>query len=306
MTLFKLNKIAFIGYGKMAKILVDITAGIICPASNIVVSSPSLWSGSQKTHFNVATSNVMAATGADVIILGTKPPTIESVCQEIASSIRKDTLIVSIAAGVTTHSILEKLGNPSQPIIRAMPNTPLSVKEGMTGLYKNAFITKAHEEVITKLFSAAGDVIVFDHDDSEDVINKVTAISGSGPAYFFYIQEEMIKSAINLGLSRIDAEKLVKKTMQGAAKLTKKSKLTLEEQRAQVTSKGGTTAAAIKTFETLNLNRVLDAGILAAYHRAQELSNPKDKPMPQFFSRHEETVSSSSDEDKPPLGCSGC
>lgn len=276
-------KITFIGFGNMASIIVKAAADKrVFSMANIVVSSPRLRDGRKKCPYNVAESNVEAVNGSDIVVLATKPPEITNVCNDIKHAIAKNTLIVSIAAGTPFSTIACALENKDIPIIRAMPNTALAEGEGMTGLCKNAFVTVAQEQIVIDLFSAAGQVVSV---DIEDDLNKVTALSGSGPAYFYEIQIAMIEKAKQLGFSDAIAQKLVTQTMLGAAKVSVNSPLGLVERRDQVTSKGGTTAAALAKFRELNLSETLEAGIDAAYERARELSQLQEgaSQKPFFF-----------------------
>lgn len=267
------SKLGMIGFGKMGEILAKAATNVFL-VDHITVSSPRLLQGIKQTVFPVAESNYAAAKNANFVLLATKPELIPKVCEEIASAINHHTVIISIAAGVTIQTILHHIGKPDIPVVRAMPNTPLLINCGITPFFANQFVTSDQKQKITHLFQSAGDVIEL---SDEQQLDSATALSGSGPAYFFYIQEIMIDHAINVfGLTPKDAHQLVTKTMLGAAQLTTNSQLSLGAQRAQVTSPNGTTAAAIARFDELNLKQVITEGLNAALKRAQELSEPKE------------------------------
>ena len=294
-------KVALIGFGNMAKIIVDAAVKKnVLSMADIVVSSPSLWRGEKKSSYAIAESNVAAATGASIIILASKPPQIPSACNDIKHVVTKNTLIVSIAAGTPFSAIANALENEEIAIIRSMPNTSLAVEEGMTGICKNSFVTLAQEQKVIDLFSAAGKVISV---DLEDDLNKITAISGSGPAYFYEIEIAMIEKARRLGFSDEIAHKLVTQTMLGAAKTPINSLQELVDRRNQVTSKGGTTAAALAKFREYKLAETLGAGIDAAYEKAQELSQlQQDTSQVRFFTGSE-VLNQQHDYSKQPPSC---
>lgn len=292
-------KIAFIGFGNMASIIVKVAAekGVFSMA-NIVVSSPSLWNGIKQCPYNIAKSNFEAAKGSDIVVLASKPPEIPKVCNDIKHAITQNTLIISIAASTPFNTIACALEIKEIAIIRAMPSTLLSVEEGMTGLCKNAFVTPAQEQKTIELFNAAGQVISV---DAEDDLNKVTALSGSGPAYFYEIAIAMIEKAKELGFSDAIAQQLVTQTMLGAAKVAISSQLDLVELRNQVTSKGGTTAAALAKFKEHKLAETLGAGIDAAYEKAGgHKKSHKDAPQELGFFNRCKLSSREEDNSQPP------
>lgn len=238
---------------------------------HIIVSSPSLHNGTRSTPLPIAKNNREAARHADIIFLCTKPNVISSICTEIADVIiEKDhkPLIVSIAAGITTNTIEQHLQCNNMPIVRAMPNTPVSVGLGVIGYYANSFVTPQQITQITAILESTGVLVqVKDEDD----LDKLTAISGSGPAYFLLIEEMLVNATKNLGLTDEIAYILVKQTMLGTSVMASESPLRFEELRTQVTSKGGTTAAAINQLIEGGIEQLVNDAVLAAYHRAIEL-----------------------------------
>ncbi len=267
------TQVAFIGFGTMASAFADgaVNAGTLL-TDNIIVSSPSLCNGTKATRFRAAKNNQDAAKNADIIILATKPDKIQTVCNNMAGILlekKNKPLIVSIATGVTTTTIQNYLRSNTLSIARVMPNTPVSVGLGASGFYVNAFVTADQIMLIRAILESTGILVTVDDEGSLD---KITAISGSGPAYFLLMQEMLTAAAIKLGLSHDVATKLVTQTMLGTSVLANKSNLSFAELRKQVTSKGGTTAAAVHCFIAGGFEKLVDDAVHAAYIRAIELS----------------------------------
>lgn len=268
-----MSSIGFIGAGNMAQALIDgiIQAGKFAP-SNIMISDISgdrlIWLA--KRYGVVAVSNnTVIAQKADIIVLSVKPQVMGGVLEEIKSSIKDDSVIISIAAGITIDSISKVLGNVQT--IRVMPNTPSLVSEGTSGLYSPNASDNTMQNAF-EIFSAIGKAVIV---DKEDLIDAVTAVSGSGPAYFFLLMEEMIKTAQKLGLQKDIATELVLQTAKGAAILAEIAQLngeSADELRRKVTSPGGTTEAAINTFKENSIDKLVEKALTAAYDRSKELS----------------------------------
>ncbi len=204
----------------------------------------------------------------DLIILSVKPQDFHSVAAEIKNFIKENQVVLSIMAGITIAKIQESLGHTA--IIRAMPNTPAMLGQGMT-----AFV--AADEIETKtilkienLINSTGRAIYL---DSEELIDGVTGLSGSGPAYFYYIVKAMVQAGEEMGFDQKMASMLVKQTLLGAYHLMQTSDKSLDELIQAVASKGGTTEAALKTFEENGVAEGLKKGIIAAKERAKELNN---------------------------------
>ncbi len=267
------QKVAFIGFGNMAKALADgaVNVGTLL-TDNIIVSSPSLCNGTKSTGFRVAKNNQDAAKNADIIILATKPDKIQTVCNDMVDIIfekKIKPLIVSIATGIPTTTIQNYLRSNTLSIVRVMPNTPVSVGLGASGFYANSFVTANQIMLISTILESTGILVTVDDEGSLD---KITAISGSGPAYFLLMQEMLTSAAIKLGLGHEVAGTLVAQTMLGTSVLASKSNVSFAELRKQVTSKGGTTAAAVNCFIAGGLEKLVDDAVNAAYIRAIELS----------------------------------
>ena len=268
-----MSSIGFIGAGNMAQALINgiIQAGKFAP-SDIMVSDISAerlkWLA--KEYGVVAVSNnTDIVQKADIVVLSVKPQVMARVLEEIKTDIKKNSVVISIAAGITVESISSVLGDVQ--VIRVMPNTPSLVSEGMSGLYSPNASDNAMQGALEILEGAGKAVIV----DNEDLIDAVTAVSGSGPAYFFLLMEEMIKTAQKLGLSKDTATDLVLQTAKGASILAEIAQLkgeTAEELRRKVTSPGGTTEAAINTFKDGFLDKLVEKAMTAAYDRSKELS----------------------------------
>lgn len=265
-----MNSIGFIGSGNMAEALIKgiLSAGLygadeVC-ASDISGERLDYIAGEYKIR--TENSNCGLAARSSIVILSVKPHNIPGVLEEIKDSLTNDAVVISIAAGITTEKIAGLLGGVQ--VIRVMPNTPALVGDGMSGIYStNA--TADSMQMAVKLFSAVGKAIVV---ESEELIDAVTAVSGSGPAYFFLLIEEMIKAAEKLGLSGEAAKELVLQTARGAAILAGGSEHSPAELRKKVTSPGGTTEAAIKVFADGGFGGLVANAIAAARDRSFELS----------------------------------
>ncbi len=213
-------------------------------------------------------NNKYAVQKADVIILAVKPQVVQDVLKEITEVV-KGKLIISIIAGVAIDTLQESFGEKTA-IVRVMPNLAARVGKSMSVWIKNKEVTKKQAEVVKKILEAIGTQLEL---QEEKQINMATAISGSGPAYFFYITELIEKGAQELGFSHKDARLLAKQTMLGSAELLQMSSCSAEELRHAVTSKGGTTEAAFREFYKRGFGRLstrFHEGVLAAYRQAEK------------------------------------
>lgn len=215
----------------------------------------------------ISTSNKEAIKDTEIIILAVKPKDVQIVLKEIASDISPETLIISICAGIPTSFIL-KFFTKDVPIVRAMPNTPAQIGMGMTGWYANRSVSAEMKHTVKILFNALGTELEV---HNEDLLDSITAVSGSGPAYFYYFIEMMVKTAVALGLSQKEAEQLTIQTFIGSAELLKKSHMSPKSLREAVTSKGGTTEAAIKQFDKKKFGEVVGQAMFKAFEKAREL-----------------------------------
>jgi len=203
---------------------------------------------------------------ADVVVLAIKPQQAKDALPPLAEHVKSEQLIISIMAGVSTVSI-EKLLGPQAVVVRVMPNLALSVGAGMTAIVGGSRVTQKHLHLVRQIFQASGQVVEVE----EEQMHAVTAVSGSGLAYFFYFVEAIIQAAQKAGLSAEQAELLAKQTCLGAAKTLLVRSEQPAELRRQVTSKGGTTEAALAVMEQAQLKQIISVAILAAARRSQEL-----------------------------------
>ena len=268
-----MGRIGFVGGGNMAEALIKgIIAAKVYSAADVLVSdirSDRLEYLGRTYKVKAVEANKALAGSCDVIVLSVKPQNMDDVLGEIKGAVKKQTLVISIAAGVTTAKIAVALGDSA--VIRVMPNTPALVGEGASAL----FTKNASPESIQKaldIFSAVGKAVIV---ANEDLIDTVTAVSGSGPAYFFLLMEEMITAARQLGLDGDTAKALVLQTAKGASTLAVKAAENGEtpaELRKKVTSPGGTTEAALKVFAKNQFSRLITNALTAARDRSKELS----------------------------------
>ena len=264
-------KLAFIGGGNMAKSLVGGLLEKGFYSKNITVSDPlekNLNQLSQRFGVNTTSDNSVAVRNADLVVLSIKPQIMQSVCKALVVSLKNMPPIISIAAGIPLESLEKWLGKDT-PIIRCMPNTPALVQTGAAGLFANSNVNQKQRDLAQEIFNAVGICCWL---EKEDDIDLVTAISGSGPAYFFLFMETMEKVAIDLGLSQEISRKLILQTALGAAKMATKSDNNPAELREQVTSPHGTTEKAIDTFIQKDILGLFEKAIGNAVKRAKEMA----------------------------------
>jgi pyrroline-5-carboxylate reductase len=215
---------------------------------------------------NVTVDNQAAVANADLVLISVKPDVVEQICRQV-SSVAAGKTFISVAAGITSSSLQSWLGTDS--VVRCMPNTPALVRQGMIGLYAGNSVDKSVRDAVTALFTPAGKTCWF---DKESEMDAVTAVSGSGPAYFFLVMEAMQEAAIDLGLSPQAARLLVQQTALGAAQMALSSEDEVAVLRQRVTSKGGTTHAALTVLEEKGLRSAFSEALKAANQRSIELS----------------------------------
>jgi len=212
-------------------------------------------------------SNVEAAAKADTLLLVVKPQDMADLLDEIAPHLSGATLVVSLAAGITTAFVEARLPSGT-PVVRVMPNTPALVDEGMSAISRGAHCDEDHLLEAEQLLSATGKVLRV----PEKQQDAVTAISGSGPAYLFFVVESMIEAGVHLGLPRTTASELVVQTVVGSAKLLRETGEHPTVLREQVTSPGGTTAAAVRKLEDHKVRAAFLTAMEAARDRSRDLS----------------------------------
>jgi len=268
----KTKKIGFIGGGNMANSLIS---GLIASghsAQQIWVSDSDqekLSSLATSLHINTSATNDALIAEVDVVVLAVKPQAIAAVIKDSIDSFNKaKILLVSIAAGINQASLSKWLG-ADKAIVRCMPNTPALVQTGATGLHANQNVTEEQHDLAENIMRSVG-ISVWVENESE--LDAVTAVSGSGPAYFFLLMEAMEKSALELGLSKDTAQLLIEQTALGAARIALESTESPGELRHKVTSPGGTTEQAIKTFEQGGFTDLVKKALQAANDRSISLS----------------------------------
>ncbi len=218
------------------------------------------------TNFIVTDTPDEVVENAEVILLAVKPQIFEIVAKEIRPFLSQDQLIISIMAGVTIKTITESLG--INKISRAMPNLPAQVNQGVTGYLNSDTIDEAEAQKIHSILNATGKAIIL---KDENAIDQITALSGSGPAYVFYFMNAMIEKAIEFGFNADDAKTIVLHTFMGTGTLFESSTDSAQVWIDRVTSKGGTTHAALTDFKESNISKLIQSGVESAYKRALEL-----------------------------------
>jgi len=269
-------KISFIGGGNMATALIAGLAGKLVQANDIHVVDPNPDALEKlQTQYGVTTSpEIGAAVGAsDVIVLAVKPQQMRDVAVHLQSQLDGRPLLLSIAAGIRGADLSRWL-NSYGAIVRTMPNTPALIGKGVTGLVAMAGVSQAQKEAADSILRAVGKTVWL---DEEDLIDPVTAVSGSGPAYVFYFLEAMQQAAIEMGLSAEQGRELAIATFTGAAQLAAQSEEPAEVLRQRVTSKGGTTHAAITSMEAAGVKEAIVAAMKAAAARGRALGEELGK-----------------------------
>lgn len=262
------SNICFIGGGNMAQALIGglISRGL--PPTRITVSDPveQIRHLLQEKEVHVTQDNVAAIKNADVVVLAVKPQVLANVLRPL-KGLLSDKLVISIIAGAEIKTISNLID--SERIVRVMPNTAALVQTGAHGIYANDVVGASDRELTSQILAATGLTIWV---NSEAQIDAVTAVSGSGPAYFFYLMESMIRAGKNLGLDEKVATALTLQTALGAAQMAITSSNTPSELRKNVTSPNGTTQAALEVFDRAQISQNIQSALAAAQKRSQELA----------------------------------
>jgi len=266
-------RIAFVGGGNMAASLIGGLRAQGIPASVIRASDPGTDRRTEleATHgIRAFADNAQAIAGADLVVLAVKPQVMQAVCRDLAAHLQANQLIVSIAAGINCASLQAWLGEQTpRSIVRSMPNTPSLLRQGVSGLFANDQVTDTQKQQAEQLLSAVGLALWL---DKESLIDAVTAVSGSGPAYFFLMIEAMTAAGERMGLPRDTAAQLTMQTALGAARMACENDLEAAELRRRVTSPNGTTEAAIKAFQAGGFESLVEQAMAAAAQRSAELA----------------------------------
>lgn len=266
------RRIAFIGAGNMSAAIISGLVNSGYPSDLITASNPSpekLDKLAELHGIKTTQDNHQAVADCDVIVLAVKPQLMEQVCRKFAQQSLQGKVFVSIAAGINSDRLLTMLGG-NYPLVRAMPNTPSLLGKGMTGLYAPDSVEQSDKNFVDHMMSSVGEAIWV---AKESEIDIVIATAGSSPAYFFLFLESMQNHAVALGMDHDTSRKLVQQAMLGAAEMVcHNENLELSELRAQVTSKGGTTAKAIESFQADGLKDLVAKAMDAAIERAQQMT----------------------------------
>lgn len=264
--------IAIIGAGNMgASLLSGLIANHYLPEKLWVTDADPEKLAALKKQFHVHTTlnNDEAVKQADVVILAVKPQIMADVAQKLSVAVQaKKPLVISIAAGIREKTLQKWLGS-NVAIVRTMPNMPALMNCGATALYRNTFVADTQKEIAEFILRAVGIIVWL---EEEQQMDAVTALSGSGPAYFFLVIEALQKAGEALGLSRETARILTLQTALGAAKMALESNVEAEELRRRVTSPGGTTEQALKVLEENKLREIFQEALEAAKKRSEELA----------------------------------
>ncbi len=266
--------ITFIGGGNMAQALIGGLLAQGLAATKITVSEPvaAIRDVLAPKGVTLTEDNAVAIEQADIIVLAVKPQVVASVLAPLAGKI-KNQLVISIAAGIGIET-LSRLLNGYRRIVRAMPNTPALIQAGATGLYADVEVADYDRIQAAKVLGAAGLVIWV---DQEKKLDAVTALSGSGPAYFFYLMESMIQAGKDLGLDERTAVTLTLQTALGSAQMAVTSEQSPTQLRKNVTSPNGTTQAAIESMEAAHVGQHIQHALAAAAKRSEELAVALDQ-----------------------------
>lgn len=260
--------ISFIGGGNMAQALIGGLIARGLPVTRITVSDPveKVRLLLAEKEVNVTDDNIAAIKHADIVLFAVKPQVLADVLKPL-QGLLDGKLVISIVAGAEIATLSSLLG--TDRIVRVMPNTPALVQTGAHGLFANADMSTADRELASQVLASTGLTIWV---NSEAQIDAVTAVSGSGPAYFFYMMESMIRAGVNLGLDEKVATALTLQTALGAAQMAITSANTPAELRKNVTSPNGTTQAALEVFDQAQISQNIQAALAAAAKRSQELA----------------------------------
>ncbi|WP_151980840.1 pyrroline-5-carboxylate reductase [Acinetobacter guerrae] len=263
------SNITFIGGGNMAQALIGGLLARGLPTTRIMVSDPveAIRQLLHEKEIQTVDDNVKAIKNADVVVLAVKPQVLGTVLKPL-HGLFEGKLIVSIIAGAEIETIAALTG--TDRVVRVMPNTPALVQTGAHGLYANENVSAKDRDLASQILAATGLTIWV---NSEAQIDAVTAVSGSGPAYFFYLMESMIRAGKNMGLDEKVATALTLQTALGAAQMAITSSNTPTELRKNVTSPNGTTQAALDVFDRAQISQNIQTALAAAQKRSQELAH---------------------------------
>jgi len=273
------KRIAFIGGGTMAEAMIrGLLDQKLVPPSHVSVTGPRRERRAELAKqfaVHAIASNSEAVDGAHVVVLSVKPQVLAGVMKELRGKLAADQLVLSIVAGATLRSLRNGLDHAA--IVRSMPNTPAQIGLGVTMWTATPEVTAVQRDLANTVLSALGEVL---HAEEELDVDRATALSGTGPSYVFLLMEALVDAGVHLGFSRRVAEELVLRTVEGSAAFARKSGRHLAELRNQVTSPGGTSAAALYELEKGSLRTVLSRAVFAAFTRTRELGAAAESDPP--------------------------
>jgi len=264
--------IGFIGAGNMAYALIKGLLNNGFDANQINISDPNeelLLNRESELKVTTYSDNTSLLSNSDIIFFAVKPQVLSSVCLELKGVVKSKHLFVSIVAGIRSSDINRWLGG-NFALIRTMPNTPALFQSGVTGLFANEVVDNEQKTLVESILSSVGECFWV---NEEKLIDAITAISGSGPAYFFLLMESMKQAGMALGLDEETANSLSIQTAYGASLMANKTGKDSRTLRTEVTSPNGTTQSAIESFQDQNFEGIVANATRAAYDRARELSN---------------------------------
>ncbi|KAF0696295.1 Aste57867_12928 [Aphanomyces stellatus] len=269
-----LKRLTFIGGGNMAEAIISgILAQELLSPKNIMVSAPTKATRDkfERMFIPTADKNKKALADADVVVVAVKPQVLPQIYPDMLEYMNPNTLVISIAAGVTIDEFKAVLG-PEACVVRSMPNTPAMIGEGITVWAQSSNVSEEQHKLTKAILGSFGHEVFV---DDEKNLDMATALSGSGPAYFFLVAEAMIDAGVHMGFARSVAQKLVQQTMLGSALYMQSSGKHPVVLRNNITSPGGTTAAAMYRAEKSGFRAVIADSIWAAYERSKELGAQK-------------------------------
>jgi pyrroline-5-carboxylate reductase len=279
--MFTDKTIAFVGSGMMAEAMIrGLLAQKLVKPEQIIAAGPRPERGQhlkERHAIRVTTNNKEAAEEGQIVVLGIKPQVLSAVLHEIRGHLRRQDLVLSIIAGAPIEKIANGLAHAA--VVRAMPNTPAQIGQGITVWTATPEVTEEQKQQAQAILGSLGQEVWV---GEEDYLNMATALSGTGPAYVFMFMEAMIDAGVHLGFSRRMSEQLVFQTIRGSVEYAAQSGKHVAELRNQVTSPGGTTAEALYHMEKGSLRTVISRGIWAAYQRAITLGQGKKRNTPEL------------------------
>jgi pyrroline-5-carboxylate reductase len=267
--------LGFIGGGNMARSLIGGLIARGLPAQQVIVADPIASQREALTtqlHVRTTDDNTVAARDAQVLLLAVKPQDLRTVAKQLGSAIAHRPLVISVAAGIRATDLQRWLGG--LPVVRCMPNTPALHGCGVTGLFATADVTDTGRALAMQILGAVGPALWVEREQDMDA---VTAVSGSGPAYFFLLIEMLETAGVQLGLTAEVARRLAVETAYGACQMARVAPESAATLREQVTSKGGTTEAALKHLEAANVRAIFTAAVAAAARRSAEMADQLGK-----------------------------